>query len=179
MKKIKLTVAIALLSSITLFQSGCIGSFELTNRVLDFNRSLDDKIIQEVVFLAFIIVPVYEVTTLIDAVILNLVEFWTDENPLSSLDNKNDKVDVKKDGNNYTFFNKKTREKLVLKFNPEDKSVSMLKDGKEVKLASYDQVTNRALVYLPDGDIQYFNMDNKSTVELKKALSYNYSMAMK
>ena len=65
-----------------LMQTGCFGSFALTKKVYEFNQNVGDKYINEVVFLAFLIVPVYEFTVFVDAFILNFVEFWTDSNPL-------------------------------------------------------------------------------------------------
>ena len=68
---------LALLFCSALILSSCIGSFQLTNKVKDWNDSIGDKFINEVVFLAFHIVPVYEVSIFVDAVVLNSVEFWT------------------------------------------------------------------------------------------------------
>ncbi len=65
--------------------SGCFGSFELTKAVYSFNKDLSDNIVvQEVVFLAMVIVPVYGVSTFVDAVILNTLEFVTGDNPVGS-----------------------------------------------------------------------------------------------
>jgi hypothetical protein len=65
--------------------TGCIGSFQLTRKVYSWNKSVSsDKFVQEVVFLALNIVPVYSVATLADAVFANTVEFWTGENPVAS-----------------------------------------------------------------------------------------------
>ena len=68
---------LALLFCSALILSSCIGSFQLTNKVKDWNDNIGDKWINEVVFLAFHIVPVYEVAIFVDAVVLNSVEFWT------------------------------------------------------------------------------------------------------
>lgn len=70
------------LAACLLPQTGCIGSFALTKKVLDWNRSIGGLVIQEVVFLAFIIIPVYSITVFIDAIALNLIEALTGSNPL-------------------------------------------------------------------------------------------------
>ena len=67
----------ALLLAATIMFSSCIGSFRLTNQVKDWNQSVGNKWINEVIFLAFHIVPVYEITMFIDAIVLNSIEFWT------------------------------------------------------------------------------------------------------
>jgi hypothetical protein len=63
--------------------AGCYGSFKLTKKVYDFNGSFSNIVLKEVVFLAFIILPVYGLAMLVDAIILNLIEFATGSNPVS------------------------------------------------------------------------------------------------
>ena len=76
-KHFKLT---ALLLSATILLTSCIGSFGLTNKVLDWNKSVGDKFVNELVFIALHIVPVYEISIFIDVVVLNSIEFWTGDN---------------------------------------------------------------------------------------------------
>ena len=61
MKKTVLTVALvcALCGSMT-FQS-CIGSFSLTNKLLSWNNTIGNKFVNELVFFAFWVIPVYEI----------------------------------------------------------------------------------------------------------------------
>jgi hypothetical protein len=72
-------VAVGLASS-----SACFGSFNLTRKVYAFNKSVSpDKWVQELVFLAFMVVPIYSIAGGIDVLIVNSIEFWTGENPVS------------------------------------------------------------------------------------------------
>lgn len=65
--------------------TGCIGSFQLTRKVYNWNKTVSpDKFVQELVFLGLNIVPVYSIATLADAVFANSVEFWTGTNPVAS-----------------------------------------------------------------------------------------------
>lgn len=80
-KGLTLLVATTLVSSI-LFSS-CIGSFGLTNKLLDWNRNIDSKFVNELVFIAFWIVPVYEISALADVLVLNSIEFWSGSNPVA------------------------------------------------------------------------------------------------
>lgn len=73
-KTFKLSV---LLLCATMLFSSCIGSFRLTNKLKDWNESIGDKWVNELVFLAMHIIPVYEVSIFVDAVVLNSIEFWT------------------------------------------------------------------------------------------------------
>ena len=82
MKKIIRNSALMIAAAFML--SSCIGSFQLTNKVKDWNESLGDKFINEVVFLAFHIVPVYEICMFADGIVFNSVEFWTGERLVAS-----------------------------------------------------------------------------------------------
>jgi hypothetical protein len=62
------------------FMSGCTGSFVLTKKVYQFHRSMDEKWVDEVVFLVCAIV-VYPIATFADSIILNSIEFWSGDNP--------------------------------------------------------------------------------------------------
>lgn len=64
--------------------NSCIGSFALTNKLLAWNRTIDNKFVNELVFFAFWIVPVYEVSSLADVLVLNSIEFWSGESPVAS-----------------------------------------------------------------------------------------------
>ena len=80
MKKNKLNMALAITLAATLCFSSCIGSFKLTNKVLSWNGSVGNKFVNELVFIAFHIIPVYEITVVADLIILNSIEFWSGEN---------------------------------------------------------------------------------------------------
>ena len=70
-----LVIVIAFMSLV-----GCYGQFPLTRVVYDINGSITDSgIIHTIVFWIFVIFPVYEISMLVDAIVLNLIEFWTDE----------------------------------------------------------------------------------------------------
>lgn len=77
MKKFRNSVVAASLCCVMLFSS-CIGSFPLFHKVLAWNEGVDSrKFVNELVFFALTIVPVYELAFLFDAVVMNSVEFWT------------------------------------------------------------------------------------------------------
>jgi hypothetical protein len=62
---------------------GCWGSFNLTGRVYDWNGSFGSKWVSWLVFLAFIILPVYSITLFIDALVINTIEFFSGKNPIN------------------------------------------------------------------------------------------------
>ena len=80
MKKKFLPIAAVILAG-SLVLPSCIGSFALSNKVRAWNQTIDNKFVNEVVFLALWIVPVYEISMLADVLVINSIEFWTGENP--------------------------------------------------------------------------------------------------
>ena len=77
----RLVVALAVIGMIF---TGCTGTFKLTRAVYDIHRQQQEKWMDELIFLAVVIVPVYSIAMIGDAVIFNTIEFWTGENPLAS-----------------------------------------------------------------------------------------------
>ena len=63
--------------------AGCWGSFNLTGRVHDWNGSFKSKWVSWLVFLAFIILPVYGITLFVDALVINTIEFFSGRNPVN------------------------------------------------------------------------------------------------
>src|SRR5690242_1708980 len=67
------------------FTAGCFGSWNLTRKLWSWNKSVSpNKWVQWFVFLALVIIPVYEICGgLGDTLIFNSVEFWTGSNPIT------------------------------------------------------------------------------------------------
>ena len=81
-KRILNGALVAVLCASMLTSTGCIGSFSLTNRLLGWNKTVGNKFLNELVFFAFWVLPVYEVTGLADLLVLNSIEFWSGRNPM-------------------------------------------------------------------------------------------------
>lgn len=81
--------------------TACFGSFALTKKLYNYNKSFsNDKWMQELFFLATgVLLPVYSVAGLIDVVILNSMEFWTGKPALSSASGPETKTKVLARGN--------------------------------------------------------------------------------
>lgn len=84
MKKKKLAVALSLILVTSISFQSCIGSFSLTNKVLNWNKQVSNKFVNELVFFAFWILPVYEVTAAADLLVINSIEFWSGNKPLEA-----------------------------------------------------------------------------------------------
>lgn len=71
-----------LLGSPALAATGCWGSFNLTGKVYDWNGHFDSKWVSWLIFLVFIILPVYGILLFVDALIINTIEFYSGKNPV-------------------------------------------------------------------------------------------------
>ncbi len=163
MKKIYLTSAIAITLACSLTFSSCIGSFALTNKVLDWNHHVGSKAVNELVFAAFWILPVYELSALADVLVINSIEFWSGKNPVQAytktVDGKNGTYLVKCDSKGYTITNKQTKEVVKLDFNAADNSWSLNQGGKDIKFMEYVDDSHVKMI-TPSGSF--------STVELNE-----------
>lgn len=83
MRKNVIRVGLVLTVCASLGLSSCIGSFALTNRLLTWNRTISNKLVNEIVFIAFWVLPVYEVSGLADLLVINSIEFWSGDNPMA------------------------------------------------------------------------------------------------
>ena len=125
MKKSKTFLVCAMLSSSVLFSS-CIGSFGLWNSLKDWNQGVSNKFVNELIFLAFHIVPVYEIAYLADALVLNSIEFWSGSNPTASIgevktvQGENGEYLVKTNENGYTITKKGEDKSVDLVYNKEN-----------------------------------------------------------
>lgn len=110
MRKQLLRVGLVLTIAASLGMTSCIGSFALTNKLLSWNRSIGNKLVNEIVFIAFWVLPVYEVSGLADLVVINSIEFWSGDNPMAMGTKRIEGSDgmrylVKCDGKGYDIIN--------------------------------------------------------------------------
>lgn len=98
MKKLNSKMAATIMVCGAFLFSSCIGSFGLHGKLLSWNQGVGDKFVNELVFLAFNIIPVYGVCYLADALVINSIEFWSGSNPMASI---GDVKKVKGENGNY------------------------------------------------------------------------------
>lgn len=69
-------ILIGVVACFSVAASGCFGRFPLTSAVYGFNqRASSNRIVQSLVLVALVVIPVYEVSMLVDALVLNVVDF--------------------------------------------------------------------------------------------------------
>ncbi len=166
MRKRRLIIAIVVAISASMMMQSCIGSFALYNKVKNWNDHVGDKFVNELVFVAMWILPVYELSFVADLFILNSIEFWSGSNPALAqaetkiVDGKYAQYLVARDATGYEITNMTTKQVTRFNFNAEDNSWSIENNGKEVKLFSFVDDTH-VNVLLRDGSY--------TTVELSQA----------
>lgn len=142
MRKIRISVAAILIAGTSLVFTSCIGSFGLTNKVMTWNRNIGSKFVNELVFLAFWILPVYEVTALADVLVINSIEFWSGSNPLTAstkvVDTDHGRYMIACDGKGYTVTHESTGDAVRLDFDQPTQTWSFeTKDGESVPFMTF------------------------------------------
>ena len=170
MRKTILTAALAALLCSSL--SSCMGKFALTRNLYAWNEQVSNKFVNEVLFVAFWILPVYEVCGLADLLVLNSIEFWSGDNPLSAstrtIDTRHGRYLVECDGKGYDITLESTGEKFRLDFAQESKTWSLQLDDKEYKLMTFIDDTHVS-VPMPDGEWKCVELSPSGVLAYKEA----------
>lgn len=162
-----------------MFNTACYGPFNLTKKLYDWNGTVGSKFTNALVFFAFLVIPVYDVTLFIDGVILNTIEFWSGTNPVAMNDSDSEVRIVSKDGNTYQITATKNKFHIVqlegvnkgqeaeFIFNPDEETWYLQTNGTKTKLVDFDPQKNSMEVFLPNGKSITFNADiqDKSIVQ--------------
>lgn len=143
----------ALIASSILFSS-CIGSFSLTNNVLDWNNKVGNKWVNELVFLVACVVPVYEISLFIDTVVLNTIEFWTGSNPMAQIDQtvegENGTYSIKSNNTGYTITNVNTGSVTILNYDSSSRTWSATANGNTIEF----------LTFVDENNVKLYGSDN-------------------
>lgn len=157
MRKKHLTVALVLAVAGCFTFTSCIGQFALTNKVLSWNNSVGNKFVNELVFIAFWILPVYEVTSIADLLVLNSIEFWSGSNPIAcgtkAIDTENGRYLVECDGKGYDVKNETTGESVRLDFIEDENTWAVNVDGELHPFMTFVD-DNHVKMITPSGDFQ-------------------------
>ena len=163
---------------ITITQTGCFGSFKLTNSLYDWNTSIGSDFGKEAVFLLFVIIPVYGVTLFIDTIILNTIEYWSGSSPMSMNEGDHEIQIVKNHGNTYQITatknkfhveqldGKKAGQQYELVYHEDEASWYIEANGISKKFAKFDKFNRNIELIKPNGDV--INVD--PTVASKNAV---------
>ncbi|RRD00270.1 DUF3332 domain-containing protein [Prevotella sp. OH937_COT-195] len=178
-KSVKMFVCLCI-AAITL--NSCIGSFSLFNKVLAWNKTAtDNKFINELIFI--IISPAYAICGTADLLVLNTIEFWSDENPIASNAGKTQNV-MGSDGRMYAVTTLKDGyeikdadgKQVNFTFDERQKTWSVEAEGeKQVLLKMKDNDT--AEIMLPGGETKEVSLNEQGMFEARMALGEGYYFA--
>lgn len=175
MKKSKLKLVAYLLSGTILFSS-CIGSFGLFNRLLSWNQTVGSKFVNELVFVALCIVPVYGVAYLADLLVVNSIEFWSGSNPMANVGDvkkvkgENGDYLVETTENGYSI--SKGEEEMELVFNKETNTWSVICEEVTTDLIKIND-NGTADLFMPTGDTMNVTMDAQGLTAARQAVMAN------
>ena len=156
MKKFNLKLAATVMVCGAFLFSSCIGSFGLHSKLLSWNEGIGNKFVNELVYLAFNIIPVYGICYLADALVINSIEFWSGSNPMASI---GEVKKVKGENGNY----------LVETL---ENGYSITKDGVSTELL---QINNdgTAQMTLPNGEDLTVTLDAQGVSAARQATMVN------
>ena len=170
------SVILAMVGAIVM--SSCIGSFQLWNNVKDWNSGISSsKFINEVIFIALNIVPVYEICYLADVLVFNSIEFWTGDNPIAKNVGKTQQV-MGSDGKMYAVTNLKDGyeikndlgEIVEFKYDKKERVWSVNTENGTVKLLKVKD-NNTAELYLQNGKSMDITLDAQGVYAARMAVN--------
>lgn len=166
--------------SLTLLSTSCLGSFKAFNNLRDWNDGLtENKFLDNLVFWGLCAVQVYTLAFVADAIVLNLIEFWTGSNPIAMAEGEKETQYAEVEGNRVKMTaekNKFTIEKLngehageevVMIYTPDNQTWNLVGENGELQeLASFED--GFYVLHLPTGD--EIKLDANASLEHNQAI---------
>lgn len=182
MKRNKLSMIVAVLLSSSLLFSSCIGSFALTRKLHSWNESIGNKFVNELVFLAFNIIPVYGVSLIADGLVINSIEFWSGSNPVAEnvkhIEGENGNYLVKTHNDGYTITDEKSDKTVELIFDKNEKTWSVEADGQTAKLMTFVD-DNHVNMYTGNGQAVTVELSQAGVLAYKNMVDNGFFFANK
>lgn len=178
MKKINLKMAAAVMICGAFLLSSCVGSFGLHSKLVNWNQSIGNKFVNELVFLACNIIPVYGVCYLADVVVINSIEFWSGSNPMASVGDvkkvkgENGNYLVKTLENGYSITKEGENLSMELIYNKEANTWNVVADGVSTELLQMNN-DGTAQMYLPNGEAMSVTLDAQGVATARQAAMVN------
>ena len=87
----------------------CYGNFSLVKKLYKWNGTVGSKFVNSAITWLLVVIPVYEVAGFIDFIILNVIEYWSGENPVTMSTGEKQTQIVEKNGKKYRITATKNR----------------------------------------------------------------------
>jgi hypothetical protein len=110
---LKLTALLLVVIFVSFSSISCYGNFSLVKKLYIWNGTIENKFAKSAATWIMFIIPVYGVAGFIDFVILNVIEFWSGENPVTMSAGVKEVQYVEKDGKTYQITATKNRFDIV------------------------------------------------------------------
>ena len=177
MKKRTIHIALALVLSFSMLNTSCIGSFSLTNNVLNWNKSIGNKFVNELVFIVFCGI-VYPITSIADALVINSIEFWSGSNPMASVgdvkkvkgENGNYLVETLENG--YSITKEGETASMELIYDKDLNTWNVVADGVSTELLQMNN-DGTAQITLPNGEDMTVTLDAQGISAARQATMVN------
>lgn len=182
MKKKTLTIALVCMLGLSIPLTSCIGSFSLTKKVMEWNGEIGNKFVNELVFIAFWILPVYEVTSIADLVVINSIEFWSGENPIAkgtkAIDTDYGRWLVNCDGKGYTITDETTGRQTRLEFDAEESTWCLeTPEGEMIPFMTFVD-DNHVKMITPDGSMKTIELSHEGVMAYSESTGYHSPVYM-
>ena len=180
MRKKLFSVCAVLVASSLMFSS-CIGSFGLSNKVLSWNQQIGNKFVNELVFLGFWILPVYEISLIADVLVINTVEFWSGSNPVVAgqkvVNGENGRFLVEWNERGYTITNENDKSSVKLNFDENEKTWAVETPDGDVPFLTFVDDTH---VKVPVNESEFQTIElSQAGVMAYQAIAAKANFAMK
>lgn len=178
MKKFNMKMAATVMICGSFIFSSCIGSFGLHSKLVSWNQGISTKFVNELVFLAFNIIPVYGVCYMADALVINSIEFWSGSNPIASIgdvkkvkgENGNYLVETLENGYSITKEGESTSIELV--YDKELNTWNVVADGVSTELLQMNN-NGTAQINLPNGEEMTVALNAQGVAAARQAVGVN------
>ena len=156
--------------------TSCIGSFKLTNKVLSWNHQIGSKFVNELVFVGLWILPVYEISAIADALIINSIEFWSGTNPIEAgtktVTSDNERYLVAWDNTGYKITNETTGEETRFNFDADTNSWALATPEGDITILTFIDDTHVKVPTL-DGSSTIVELSDNGVLAYKDLVGYN------
>ena len=183
MKKRFFKVGVAAAIALSLSCSSCIGSFSMFHKLSDWNNNVGHKAVNEIVFFAFWVIPVYEVALTADLLVLNSIEFWSGSNPIAKgtkrIQGDNGTYLVKCDGKGYDIISETDGTSTRIEFCVDSQTWNYIdQEGNQWPLVTFIDDTHVA-VPLPTGESGIFELSQDGLLAYRAAIASAQHVAIR
>lgn len=174
MKKGNLKLAATVMICGAFLFSSCIGSFGLHSKLTNWNQGIGTKFVNELVYLACNIIPIYPVCYLADALVINSIEFWSGSNPMANVgdvkkvkgENGNYLVETLENGYSITKEGEDTAMQLI--YDKELNTWNVVAEGTTAELLKMNG-DGTAQMQLPNGEAMNVTLDAQGVAAARQA----------